>query len=128
MGSELSAIVSGSYALIGGKQIKVRVNYEMGEQEDEFLFDEREIIINGNHSAYKIAERLDQMSGKKYEIGDNYFPALTVQIIKCVCLAWGHLHFKENKNWDDFRTRYDDLQTSICEDMWRELEVQNPTR
>ncbi len=98
----------------------------MGEQEDEFLFDEREIVINGNHSAYKVAERLDQMSGKKYEYGDNVFvPALFVQITKCVCLAWAHLHFKESNSWEDFRSRYDDLQASICEDAWRELEGKN---
>ena len=127
LASELSAIVSGMYALIGGKQIKVRVNYEMGEDEDEFLFEEREIVINGNHLAYKIAERLDQMTGKKYEIGDDVFvPALTIHIAKCTCLAWGKLHFDETRNWEDFRNRYDQLLGSICEAVWQELGAQEP--
>ena len=61
----------------------------MGEGDDEYRVDQREIVINGNHRAYRLAEHLDQMSGKKYEIGDDVFvPALTIHITKNVCLAW----------------------------------------
>jgi hypothetical protein len=94
----------------------------MGENEDEFVVDERKIVINGNHPAYKVAEALDQMSGRKYEIGDDVFvPALTIHISKNVCLAWAELHFKETNSWDEFKSRYDTLQTRICASVRSEL-------
>jgi hypothetical protein len=46
------------------------VDYEIAENEDEFQFSDREIVINGNHPAYKVAAYLDGKSGMKYEIGD----------------------------------------------------------
>lgn len=114
-GAEFGAIVPGKYATISGKQIKVKVDYEMGEDDDEFSVDEREIVINGNHRAYRLAEYLDQVSGKKYEIGDDVFvPALTIHITKNVCLAWAELHFHTTKEWSEFRNRYESLQAEIC--------------
>lgn len=118
----LGAILSGKYALVGGKQIKVKVDYDMGEDDDEYRVDEREIIINGNHRAYRLAEHLDQMSGKKYEIGDDVFiPALTIHITKNVCLAWAEFHFRETQEWTEFRSRYDALQGAICESVLSKL-------
>ena len=93
----------------------MKVDYEMGEDDDEFSVDEREIVINGNHRAYRLAEYLDQVSGKKYEIGDDVFvPALTIHITKNVCLAWAELHFHTTKEWSEFRNRYESLQAEIC--------------
>ncbi len=109
---------------MAGRQVRVRVDYEMGENDDEFLIDEREIVINGNHPAYEVAENLDQFSGKKYEIGDDVFvPALTVHITKNVCLAWAEFHFKESKNWTDFKARYDTLQSNICASVRQQLGI-----
>ena len=107
--SPLTSIVSGEYALITGKLLKVRVDENMGENEDEFFFDAREIVVNGNHPAYNLAAKLDRV--ERYEIG-VFVPALTVHITKCVCFAWAELHFKETKNWDDFKDRYDELRDS----------------
>ena len=116
--SPLTSIVSGEYALITGKRLKVRVDENMGENEDEFLFNAREIVVNGNHPAYNLAAKLDRV--EKYEIG-VFVPALTIHITKCVCFAWAELHFKETKNWDDFKDRYDELRDSICEAVGQEL-------
>ncbi len=122
LGTELSSVISGQYALVAGRQVRVRVDYELGQHEDEFHVDEREIVINGNHLGYTLAERLDGMSGRKYEIGDAVFvPALTIQIAKCVCLAWGELHFHQTKSWTEFKDRYDSLLSSICESVQGEL-------
>ena len=88
----------------------------MGQRENEYLVDEREILINGNHPAYTVAEKLDGMSDKKYEIGDDVFvPALTIHIAKCACLAWAELHYLETRKWEEFKQRYDSLLLSICE-------------
>ncbi len=120
----LSSIVSGEYALVGGKQLRVRVDPEMGRNEDEFDIDEREIIINGNHPAYTVAEKLDGISGRKYELGDDTFnPALTIHITKCVSMAWAELHYRETERWVDFKSQYDSLQASICESVLRELQA-----
>ena len=109
--SPLTSIVSGEYALIAGRQLKVRVDENMGENDDEFSFDAREIVVNGNHPAYNLAAKLDRV--ERYEVG-VFVPALTVHITKCICFAWAELHFKETKNWDDFKNRYDKLQDDIC--------------
>ncbi len=122
--SPLTSIVSGEYALIEGKQLKVRVDENMGENEDEFLFDAREIVVNGNHPAYNLAAKLDRV--ERYEIG-VFVPALTVHIAKCVCFAWAELHFQETKNWDDFKNRYDELRDSICEAVGQELGFKKPS-
>lgn len=119
---DLSSIVAGEYALVGGSLLRVRVDYEMGENEDEFIVGEREIVINGNHPAYQLAERLDGISRRNYEIGDDvYVPALTVHITKCTCLAWGELHYEETKDWLEFKSRYDELQERICQRVGEEL-------
>ena len=123
--SPLTSIVSGEYALIEGRRLKVRVDEDMGENEDEFLFDAREIVVNGNHPAYNLAAKLDRV--ERYEIG-LFVPALTVHITKCVCLAWAELHFKETKNWNDFKDRYDELRDSICEAVGQESGFKKPAR
>jgi len=121
--ADLSSVISGQYALIAGKQIRVRVDYEMGDKEDEYRVEEREILINGNHPAYVVAEKLDGMSGKKYEIGDDVFvPALTTHIAKCACLSWAELHYKKTGIWDDFKEKYELLLNSICASVRAELD------
>ena len=90
----------------------------MGENEEEFLFDAREIVVNGNHPTYSLAAKLDRV--ERYESG-VFVPALTVHITKCVCFAWAELHFKENQNWEDFKDRYNELQNSICAAVGAEL-------
>jgi len=121
---DLGAIVSGEYAVVSGKKVIVKIDPDMGEREEEFRFSEREIVINGNHPAFKVAERLDAKAGMKYEMGDTvYHPAKTTQITKCVCLAWGHIHYKEgNKNWEDCWSRYDELLGNICDAVLEELQ------
>ncbi len=112
--SDLTSIIAGSYALIAGKQLKLRVDYDMGAKDDEFTINEREIIVNGNHITYKVAEHLDRVSGKKYEIGDDVFvPALTIHISKCACLAWAEFHYKESGDWFEYKSRYENLQNNI---------------
>ena len=122
--SPLTSIVSGEYALIEGRQLKVRVDENMGANEDEFHFDGREIVVNGNHPAYSLAAKLDRV--ERYEIG-AFVPALTVHITKCVCFAWAELHFKETKSWDDFKDRYDELRDSICEAVGEESGFEKPS-
>lgn len=122
LGAALSSVVSGEYALVAGKQVRVRVDYDMGPNDDEYHVDEREILINGSHPAYTVAERLDGMSGKKYEIGDEVFvPALTTHIAKCACLAWAELHYRETQKWTEFKERYESLLSSICESVRAQL-------
>jgi len=122
--SDLTAIIAGDYALISGRQLKLRVDYDMGSNEDEFIIGEREIVINGNHVTYKVAEHLDRVSGQKYEIGDDVLvPALTVHIAKCACLSWAELHYKETKNWEEYKNRYDHLQSSIFNKVKSELGI-----
>ena len=116
--SPLTSIVSGEYALIEGRQLRVRVDENMGENEEEFLFDTREIVVNGNHPTYSLAAKLDRV--ERYESG-VFVPALTVHITKCVCFAWAELHFKETQNWEDFKDRYNELQNSICAAVGSEL-------
>jgi hypothetical protein len=124
---QLTSIISGAYALIGDRQIRPRVDYDMGENDDEYRVSEREIVINGNHPAYQVAEGLDGFTGKKYEIGDDVFvPALTTHITKCVCLAWAEFHYKKTERWEDFRARYEDLQASICEAVQRGMSNGKP--
>jgi hypothetical protein len=120
---DLGAIVSGKYALVGGKMVSVRVDYEMGENEDEYRAEEREIVVNGNHLVFRVAQSLDGMTSRKYEVGDAVFvPALTVHITKCVCLAWAELHFKESGNrWEEYRSRYETLQDEIYRAVESEL-------
>jgi phenylpyruvate tautomerase PptA (4-oxalocrotonate tautomerase family) len=120
--SDLTAIVAGNYALISGRQLKLTVDYDMGSNDDEYTIRAREIAINGNHVTYQVAEHLDRMSGKKYEIGDDVLvPALTVHIAKCSCIAWADLHYKETKNWDEYKKRYENLQTNIYQQIKKEL-------
>ena len=118
--SPLTSIVSGEYALIEGRQLKVRVDENMGENDDEFIFSEREIVVNGNHPAYNLAAKLGRV--EKDESG-----ALTVHITKCICFAWAELHFNKTKNWEDFKNRYDELQGSICEAVGQELGFKKPS-
>ena len=120
--TDLSSIISGEYALISGRQLKVRVDYDMGSHDDEYNISEREIIINGNHIGFTVSALLDNMSGKKYEIGDDVFvPALTIHITKCVCLAWAELHYNKDKDWLEFKTRYDNLQERIYNEVQKNL-------
>ncbi len=122
--SPRTSIVSGEYALIAGRQLKVRVDENMGENDVEFFFDAREIVVNGNHPAYNLAEKLDRV--KKDEVGVFVSPALRVHITKCICFAWAELHFNKTKNWDDFKYRYDELQDSICKTVGQELSFKRP--
>lgn len=120
--TDLSSIISGEYALISGRQLKVRVDYDMGKLDDEYNISEREIIINGNHIGFTVSALLDNMSGKKYEFGDDVFvPALTIHITKCACLAWAELHYKKDKDWLEFKTRYDNLQEKIFNEVKKNL-------
>ena len=112
--SPLSSIVSGEYALIDGAMLRVEVDNEMGKNEDEYIREGRKIILNGNYPAYRVAARLDSSDGKSVKAGDELFlPALTVHITKCLCLAWGELHYDETQKWDDFKNRFEDLQVRI---------------
>ena len=116
--TQLTSITSGKYAVVSGKQLKLRIDNEMGADEEEYLFDEREIVINGNHIAFTVAKSLDDLSGKKYEMGDDVLvPAITIHITKCVCLAWAEFHYDKTKNWDDYKERFEDLQEDIFKAM-----------
>ena len=122
--SSLTSIVSGEYALIEGRQLKVRVDEDMAENDEEFFFDAREIVVNGNHPAYNLAAKLDRV--ERYEPG-VFLPALTVHITKCVCFAWAELHFKETQSWEVFKDRYTTLQDSICEDVRQDSNLKKPS-
>lgn len=118
----LTSIVSGEYAMVSGREMRIRVDYDMGREDDEYTIDAREIVVNGNHPAYSVAEKLDGMTGRKYDIGDDVFvPALSTHIAKCACLAWAELHFHASGKWSDFKERYDTLLSSICQSMTGQL-------
>ena len=117
-----TSIVSGDFALIGNRMLKVRVDTDLGPKDDEFRVEEREIVINGNHVAYRVAERLDRnRTGRPKSPEEAYQPAQTIHIVKCVCLAWAHFHYEENRNWEDYRHRYEELQELVCERVIGEL-------
>jgi len=111
---DLSSIISGEYALISGRQLKIRVDYDMGVHGNEYYMEERAIVINGNHLSFYVSTLLDGKSDKKYEIGDDVLvPALTIHITKCVCLAWAEFHYNNDKDWTEYKTRYENLQEKM---------------
>ena len=119
MSEHLLSIVSGDYALVGGRQIRVRIDHTLGPKDDEYIYEDREIVVNGNHAAFRVAELLDQTSSiKKSEADDNVlWPAQTVHITKCVCLAWAKLHYDETGRWEEWEARYQKLHGSITESL-----------
>ena len=118
----LASIVSGEYALVGGRQLRIRIDDEMGENEEEFLVDEREIVINGNHRAFRTASHLDGVGSRSASRdGEALWPAQTVHVVKCACLAWAEFHYRQRARSEEYKERYDELQASICESVLEEL-------
>ena len=107
--SPLSAVVSGDFGLVSGKQIRVAIDPDMGENEGEYEWGDRELRINQNHPAFRVAERLDDMSRRSASSNGEIWPAQTVHLAKCVCMAWGELHCEETQRWPDFRHQYEQL-------------------
>ena len=113
-----SAPVEGAYATatVGGRILHLVISDEMGANEDEFVFDERTITINGNHPAYRTAYRLDLATGVNGVTDDRReLPAVRTHCAKCACLAWGRFHYLRNQDFDDFEHRYSELLTLFCE-------------
>ncbi len=113
-----AAPVEGAYATatVGGRILHLVISDEMGANEDEFVFDERTITINGNHPAYRTAYRLDVATGANGVTDDRReLPAVRTHCAKCACLAWGRFHYLRNQDFDDFESRYSELLTLFCE-------------
>ena len=114
-----SAPIEGAYATatVGGRILHLVISDEMGANEDEFVFDERTITINGNHPAYRTAYRLDLATGATgVPESRNELPAVRTHCAKCACLAWGRFHYQRNQDFDDFESRYSELLRLFCED------------
>ncbi|HZX10272.1 MAG TPA: ATP-binding protein, partial [Acidobacteriota bacterium] len=87
-------IISGAYALVSGKMLTPKIDYDMKEEDEE----EREIAVNPSHISYKISEILDKKEGEVFQIGEGILPpALSTHIIKCICLAWGDFHGRKTE-------------------------------
>ena len=113
-----SAPIEGAYATatVGGRILHLVISDDMGANEDEFVFDERTITINGNHPAYRTAYRLDLSTGANGVTDDRgELPAVRTHCAKCACLAWGRFHYQRNQDFDDFESRYSELLTLFCE-------------
>lgn len=92
------------------------ISDDMGANEDEYVFDDRTITINGNHRAYRTAYRLDLAAGAggvPEERGE--LPAVRTHCAKCACLAWGRFHYERHQDFDDFENRYSELLDLFCE-------------
>jgi len=112
-----SAPTAGAYATatVGGRILHLVISDDMGAGEDEYVFDERTITINGNHPAYRTAYRLDLAAGTNGATDDQReLPAVRTHCAKCACLAWGRFHYQRNQDFDDFESRYDELLTLFC--------------
>ena len=108
----------GAYATatVGGRILHLVISDDMGANEEEFVFDERTITINGNHSAYRTAYRLDLAAGADGVPEDRKeLPAVRTHCAKCACLAWGRFHYQRNQDFDDFESRYAELLELFCE-------------
>ena len=113
-----SAPIEGAYATatVGGRVLHLVISDDMGAGEDEYVFDERTITINGNHPAYRTAYRLDLAAGTNGVADDRReLPAVRTHCAKCACLAWGRFHYQRNEDFDDFESRYSELLTLFCE-------------
>lgn len=113
-----SAPVQGAYATatVGGRILHLVISDDMGANEDEFVFDERTITINGNHPAYRTAYQLDLATGANGVADDRReLPAVRTHCAKCACLAWGRFHYQRNQDFDDFESRYSELLALFCE-------------
>ena len=112
------APTAGAYATaaIGGRILHLVISDDMGANEDEYVFDDRTITINGNHRAYRTAYRLDFAAGAggvPEERGE--LPAVRTHCAKCACLAWGRFHYQRHQDFDDFENRYSEVLDLFCE-------------
>jgi hypothetical protein len=83
----------------------------MGEhdEEGEVRPDRRELAINGRHTAFRAADRLD---GRETAEGTDFeslraVAALTLHIINAASKAWGLWHYKRSgEKFDEFLANY----------------------
>jgi len=119
-------IISGAYALVSGKMLFPKIDYDMKEEDEEVEFreEEREIAVNPSHISYKISEILDKKEGEAFQIAEGILPpALSTHIIKCICLAWGEFHGRKERKIEAFTRRYDELKNEIFGLIWKDIEV-----
>jgi len=119
-------IISGAYALISGKMLTPKIDYDMKEEDEEVEFreEEREIAVNPSHISYKISEILDKKEGEAFQIeGGILQPALSTHIIKCICLAWGDFHGRKTGKIEEFKIRYDELKNEIFGSIKNDIEL-----
>lgn len=113
-----AAPTPGAYAAasVGGSTLHLVISDDMGENEEEFVFDERTITINGNHKAYRTAHELDLAArpGKASASGTE-LPAVRTHCAKCACLAWARFHYQRSEDFEDFDTRYAELLDLFCD-------------
>ena len=119
-------IISGAYALVSGKMLTPKIDYDMKEEDEEVEFREevREIAVNPSHISYKISEILDKKEGEAFQIAGGFLPpALSTHIVKCICLAWGHFHGRKTAKIEEFERRYDELKNAIFGLIRNDIEV-----
>jgi len=119
-------IIKGAYALISGKMLTPKIDYDMREEDEEVEFreEEREIAVNPSHISYKISEILDKKEGEAFQIGEGILPpALSTHIIKCICLVWGDFHGRKTGKIEEFERRYDELKNEIFGLIRKDIEV-----
>lgn len=119
-------IISGAYALVSGKMLTPKIDYEMREDDEEVEFreEDREIAVNPSHISYRISEILDKKEGEAFQIGEGILPpALSTHIIKCICLAWGNFHGKKTGKIEEFERRYDELKNEIFGLIRKDIEI-----
>ena len=119
-------IISGAYALVSGKMLTPKIDYDMKEEDEEVEFREegREIAVNPSHISYKISEVLDKKEGEVFQIGEGILPpALSTHIIKCICFAWGVFHGRETGKIEEFEIRCSELKDEIYGLISKDIEV-----
>jgi len=125
---DLVDIISGAYAIVSGKMLTPKIDYNMKEEDDEVYFrvPDREIAVNPYHISYQIAEILDRKEGTYYQIGvggDKLPPALSTHIIKCICIEWANFHARKTGKIQDFDKYYDELKNDIFNLIKKDIEI-----
>lgn len=120
-------IISGVYAIVSGKMLTPRIDYDMREEDEEVEFREleRQIAVNPYHISFKVAEIFDKKSeGSYFQIGEEKLsPALSIHVIKCICISWAKFHAEKTGKIAEFARRYNELKDDIYGLIRSDIEV-----
>lgn len=113
----LDDVLKGVPAYVSGIQLTPKIDWEMGERDDEAEVrpEDRELAINGRHPAFRAADLLDgneTVEGTPLE-ALRAVAALTVHVIDAAALAWARWHFFMSGNqFEEYLARYAELKAA----------------